>query len=90
MRRTAEILSFVSVLAAMLVLSVTQFAFPPVGFEGMLVVAGMSSWLSILSGFLAVVICIVLLTKRASPTPLRPALVSAAAFGVLAVASWLS
>jgi hypothetical protein len=90
MRRSADILSFVSVLAAMLVLSVTQFAFPPVGFEGMLAVAGMSSWLSILSGLLAVVLCIVLLAKRAGPRPLRPALVSAAAFCVLAVASWLS
>jgi hypothetical protein len=90
MRRSADILAFVSVLAALLALSVTQFAFPPVGFEGMIAVAGLSSWLSILTGVAAVALCAVLLVKDAGPRPLRPALVSVAAFCVLAVAGWLS
>jgi hypothetical protein len=79
MRRSADILSLVSVLAAMFALSVTQFAFPPVGFEGMIAVAGLSSWLSVLSCFIAFVLCAVLVARHARPKPWRPALGSAGA-----------
>jgi hypothetical protein len=90
MRRSADILAFLSVLAALLALSVTQFAFPPVGFEGMIAVAGLSSGLSILTGLVAMVLCLVIVVKDTGPKPLRPTFVSAAAFCVLAVAGWLA
>ena len=88
MRRAADILAFVSVVVAMLALSVTQFAFPAVGFEGMIAVAGLSILLSILAGVWAIVICAVVLVKGAGAKPLRPALVSVAALCVLAFVRW--
>jgi hypothetical protein len=89
MRKSADILSLMALLAAMLALSVTQFAFPAVGFEGMIAVAGLSSVLSILSCLTAFALCVVLLAKHARPRPWRPALVSAGAVCVLAITSWL-
>lgn len=77
MRRSADILSFVSLLAAMLALSVTQFAFPPVGFEGMIAVAGLPTWLIILCGVLTLSFAlscsqVALALSRGGPHLLRP------------------
>jgi hypothetical protein len=56
--RIAFALSVFALFAAAFAYSVTHWAFPPVGFEGMLVFGGMSFWLAAIAAGIAALICV--------------------------------
>jgi hypothetical protein len=65
MARIASVLSVIALLAALFAYSVTHWAFPPVGFEGMIVFGGLSFWLGSVAAAIAMLIGIYrLLCKR--------------------------
>jgi len=55
--KTIRLLAILAVSGGALAFSVTHFAFPRVGFEGMLVLAGLAIWFSILCIAGAFVLC---------------------------------
>jgi hypothetical protein len=67
-RKAIRLLACLAVSCGALAFSVTHFAFPPVGYEGMLVLAGLALWFSILciAGTLALC-CYILFRRRGVP-----------------------
>jgi hypothetical protein len=68
--------------SAALSYSVTHWAFPPVGYEGMLVLAGLAIWIGILCIAATIVLSSVILVKRRG-FPVTWPLVCCAAAGLL-------
>jgi hypothetical protein len=66
MERTASILSVIALLAALFAYSVSHWAFPPVGFEGMIFFSGMSFFLASITASIAALICAYLLLRKRS------------------------
>jgi hypothetical protein len=66
--KTIRLLAILAVSGGALAFSVTHFAFPRVGFEGMLVLAGLAIWFSILciAGAFALG-CFILFRRRGFP-----------------------
>jgi len=83
MVRASFRLSIAALLAAALAYSVTHWAFPPVGFEGMIAVAGFSRILTVGCLGLAFVLCLVLLVKGPRRSVPWTLLACAMAVGVL-------
>jgi len=79
---STRLLSYVALLAAAFVFSVTHLAFPPVGFEGMLVLGGLFAWLCILAAVASFLASAVLWFKGKGVGPI-PSVLSFVALGVL-------
>lgn len=60
MTRATSVLSVLSLAAAVFSYSVTHWAFPPVGFESILVYGALAIWLSAVSGVVTTLLCIVM------------------------------
>jgi cation transporter-like permease len=82
--RAIRLLAVLAVSGGALAFGVTHFAFPRVGFEGMLVLAGLAIWFSILCIAVAFALgCFILLRRRGFP--IAWPLVCCAAAGLLIV-----
>jgi len=69
--RVIRLLAIFSVSGSALAFGVTHFAFPRVGFEGMLVLAGLAIWFSLLSLTGTVALgCFMLVRRRSFPMAL--------------------
>lgn len=77
-----RLLSYVALFSAAFVFSVTHLAFPPVGFEGMLVLGGLFAWLCILSASASLLASAVLWFKGKGVGPI-PSVLSFVALGAL-------
>jgi len=76
MYRLSKFLSKVALISAMLAVSVTYFEFPPIGYEGMVLVSSVAVVLTIGSGILSLALATILFVKRASPKPVNATVVS--------------
>jgi hypothetical protein len=79
---SVRILAYISLAAAAFVFSVTHLAFLPVGYEGALVLGGLSAWLCILAAAASVIASAVLWFKGKGVGPI-PSALSFVALGVL-------
>ena len=82
MFNTAWVLSICATVCAALSYTVTHWAFPPVGYEGMLVFAGLAIWIGILCIAGTIVLSGIILIKRRGFPVIWP-LICCAAAGLL-------
>ena len=88
MYRLARFLSTVAILAAALAVSVSYLGFPPVSYEGMVLLSAVAIVLAIGAGGLSLLLSGALLLQRRPPNPIRPAVVSALAIALATLYVW--
>ena len=88
MYRLARFLSTIAILAAVLAVSVTYLGFPPVSYEGMVLLSAVAIVMALASGGLSLLLSIILVIKKQAPTPVRPAAVSVLAIALATTYVW--
>jgi hypothetical protein len=87
MLRASFVLSVSALIMSGIAYAVTHWGFPPVGFEGALVLGGMLLWLSGLSVVLVCGFCITLAVKQRRAGLIWPLILSMMAVAVLVLTS---